>query len=290
MAGPYGRLCRNLFAESLHIKGKLILDSSGNLTVANSTQENAHISGNLFTGGICEYEMGQGITLKGNVIVEDGYELCASSIKGNLDGDVNASGNICVADGFQVQTSKITEKVSGNGVIVDTYLPKRKFGLGRAWGNVVTTVDNGNTIQVPLFRKSFESTFTTTRNIVHPAGNTYVTFQAPSTANINCNYTTALVRVDVALAVTMNNGEANDNLVFTVRKNKTETLSKFTHSLMGPCVDADQTFAWSDVVVVAPNDTLDLYVLGTNISGNLDAEIRPGSTETFAAFEIESLE
>lgn len=356
MAGPYGRMCRNLFGESLSIKGKLIIDKNANLYVANAKIANVHVSGNVFTDGICEYEMGQGIMTKGNITMRNGDVFCADTIKANtiigniqgnlaieniiassvcgniltdeirgkngntialyanlvlvppgtaiisdsifvnslienLDGGgINVLGNICQTDGYSIQTSKIEPKLSGNGVIIDTYIPKNRFGLGRVWCNVTANVDNGSTIQIPLLAKSFESTFTTTRNIIHPDGNTLVTFQSPSTANVNCEYTSALVRTNIVLAVKFNGGETNDDLVFTVQKNKTDVVSKFTHSLMGPCIDIDQTFAWSDLVSISPDDTLDLFVFGGNISGNLDAQIQPGATDTFVTFEIESFE
>ena len=353
MAGPYGRICRNLFGESLNIKGKLILDRNANLFVANAQMSNTHISGNLFTNGICEYEMGQGIMIKGNVTLRNGDVLCADIIKANSitgnvtvenlnvanaicgniatdeiigktgntiavranlvlvppgttivteslftnsivenvsEGGVNILGNICQTDGYSIQTSKIEPKVLANGVVIDSYIPKNRFGIGRVWGNTTTTVDNGNTVQVVLHSKSFESTFTTTRNIVHPDGNTFVTFQAPSTANVNCNYTTAFVRTNIVLATRFIDGEPTDDLVFTILKNRTDEVSKFTYSVTAPCVSADQTMAWSDVISVAPDDTLDIFVLGEDSSGNLDAEIRPGSTETFATIEIESFE
>ena len=283
MSGPYGRICRDLFGQSLHIKGKLVLDESSNLTVANSFQDNAHISGNLLTNGICEYEMNQGISVKGNLRV-------GTIVENTLGGGVNILSNVCILDGYQLQVSKVTEKVTGNGVVVDKYIPRQKMGIARVWGNTVTNVDNGNTIQIPLLQKSFESTFTTPRGIAHPNGNTSITFQTPSSSSIICGFTSALVRMNVALGVAISAGEANDCLVFTIRKNTTDVVSKFTHALMGPCIDVDQTFAWSDMVSVAPDDVLDLFVNGGDFSGNLDAEIRPGVSETFMTFEIESFE
>lgn len=286
MGGPSGRICRDLFGQSLHIKGKLVLDPSCNLAIANSIQQNAHISGNLFTNGICEYEMGAGIMLKGNVTLEDDYVLCVPTIKANaIIG--NITNNVCVS---VIQTTKVTEKIIGEGVIIDCYLPKKKFGLARVYSNTITSVNNGNTIQIPLLQKTFESTFTTSRGLTHPNGNVLVTFQSPSTSNINCEYTNALVRTDVSIGAAILNGEANDKLIFKLMKNGTSEVSKFTHELMGPCINVDQTFAWSDVVVLAPNDTLDVFVLGSDVSGNLSASIRPGTSDTFAVFEIESFE
>ena len=423
MSGPYGRMCRNLHGESLHMKAKLVLDSNANLYVANAHINNAHISGNLLTNGICEFEANEGIYVKGNLTIRDTDWLCADKIKanticgditGNLNlgnltigniltaetvlanvmtantiivntfvgntfgkhigdvcgnvigstgsfgGDVliggnktvmgditvggnvygnilnvdeihgkngdtvalhanlmlvppgtaivsdtlfvnnllenaandgiNVVGNICQSAGGEIQTSKIVAKVPARGVVIDRYLPKNRFGLGRASGNITTVVENGNIIQVPLFVKSFESTFTTSRNVIHPNGNTSVTFQAPSTANVNCDYTSALVRTNVGLHIGINTGEYKDELVFELIKNYLTTVSRYTHSITSNVANSQTSVMWSDVVSVAPDDILDLFVYGGNVSGVLDAEILPGTSDTFVTFEIESFE
>lgn len=370
MAGPYGRMCRNLHGESLNIKGKLVLDPFCNLVVANAEINNVHVSGNIFTNGICEYEMGEGIMLKGNVTMRNGDTLCADTIKantiiGNLTGELNVEsldldvltantivangnvsvcgniftdsirgktgntialhgnlvvtppgtaiisetlftstiienttnagidvmGNICQSDGSLLQTSKISPKNVNNGVVIDTYLPKNKFGLSRVYANTFTTVQSNVNVEVPLNVKSFESGFTTTRGLSHPNGNTLVTFQAPSTANINCEYTSALVSTNVGFGIQVNSGNVGDYLSFLMSKNVGTPLSIYNYPIVSNISSATNiSVTWSDTFFLAPDDIVGFYVYGGNISGTLDAEVVGGSVATFASFEIKSFE
>jgi len=139
MAGPYGRMCRNLHGESLHIKGKLVLDQFANLYVANAEARNISISGDVFTNGICEYEMGQGIIIKGNVTIRDGDMLCADTIKaktiiGNIEGNLTLSnvtvGNVLTTDSIFANT------IVANVVIGNT--------IGKHFGDVCGNVIGGN--------------------------------------------------------------------------------------------------------------------------------------------------
>lgn len=356
MAGPYGRTCRNLHGESLHIKAKLVLDERANLHVANADASNVHISNNLFTRGICEHEMSQGITLKGNVTMSRPSDVfCASTIKantfiGNIQGDLNLdnatvgtlnanvvngntvgkhTGNVCgdlignvcgniVLDEISpkssntisvngnltftstsqslnvntIQTSNINPQIAASGIIVDRLLPKNSFGLARAWNNALLPLDNGNSTQIIFSMKSFESTFTTDRQIVHPDGNVLVTFQVPSVTNVNCDFTTALVKMNMGMHVLFTNGDYNDSLTFEVRRNKSDSdvVSRYIHTVTSNVANTINAVMWSDSVSLEPNDTLDVYVDTGNISGNLNASIVSGQPNTFISFEIQSFE
>ncbi len=133
MSGPQGRLTRDLFGQSLHILGKLVLDPECNLVVANSTQRNAIILGNVYTSRISERINGAGITLDGNVVITSPHTLTvdtiisnstanvivANAFIGNLFGDVvgtvfgDVYGNLC----GNITTSTISAK-TGNTVVV----------------------------------------------------------------------------------------------------------------------------------------------------------------------------
>ena len=136
---------------------------------------------------------------------------------------------------------------------------------------------------------AFESAFTTSTGIVHPSGNTFVSFQAPLTADIDCQYSNAIVKVDVGLGVNVS-GDTNDKLVFNIVQNETTELAQFTHQLMGPCLNAEVTIPWSDLVVVAPGDTIDVFAEGTG-GANLAAQVIGGPQNcSWVAFTIESFE
>jgi hypothetical protein len=404
MAGPYGRMCRDLHGASLHIKGKLVLDQFANLHVANAEISNAHITGNVYTNGICEQEMAQGIYVKGNVTLRPGDVLCATTIKattiiGNIVGTMNFSnvnvsglltantvtaqtiigdtfgkhtgnvcgnivggtitgstitaqsvtstgnicgnilldniygksgntisvhanivltapntavvtdnlyvnlvseivtntginviGNICQSSG-SIQTSKVEPKVLGNGVIIDTYIPKKRFGLSRAHSSTITPFESGNIVQILLDTKTYESAFTSTRGLVHPFGNTLVTFQAPSTANVNCVYTSAFVNISIGAQFELTSGNIGDCLYFQVRKNTGNLLSSYSYPIFSNLTSTfTPSIAWSDCVELAPDDVVDVFVYTKNNSTFLEGNVLTGSGNTFATFEIKSLE
>ncbi len=91
MSGPVGRLTRDLFGQSLHILGKLVLDPECNLVVANSTQKNAHILGNLYTSHISEQINGAGITVDGNLIITSPHTLSVDVINADIYGNITCS-------------------------------------------------------------------------------------------------------------------------------------------------------------------------------------------------------
>jgi len=84
MAGPYGRMCRDLHGGSLHIKGKRVLDVSGNLDVRNAKVRNVEVTQN---GVICG-----DLEVKGNLIV--GGEHITGNTQGNCTGNITSSGYI----------------------------------------------------------------------------------------------------------------------------------------------------------------------------------------------------
>jgi len=285
MAGPYGRMGRNLHGESLHIRGKLVLDTFANLYVANAEMSNIHVTGNIFTNGICEQEMGNGIYVKGNVTLRPNDVLCASTIKantiiGNIQGNVNLA---------TITTSHISPLVPVNGFILDTYIPKNRFGLGKVHANSATSFNIGNSTQIIFNTKTYESNFTSNRTIIHPYGNTSVSFQAPSTSNVNCLYTSTLVGVNVGIEFELTGGDFGDYVCFQLRKNNNTIVSNYRYPIYNNIVSSIvPTVAWSDQIRVSPNDKLDVYVYAKDNSMSLAGGVLAGNT--YATFKIESLE
>lgn len=127
MSGPQGRLTRDLFGQSLHILGKLVLDPECNLVVANSTQRNAIILGNVYTSRISERINGGGITLDGNVVITSPHTLTVDSIISN------STANIIIANAF---IGNLFGDVVGT-VFGDVY--------GDLCGNITTSTISGKT-------------------------------------------------------------------------------------------------------------------------------------------------
>lgn len=126
MAGVAGITKRNLFGSSLHILGKLVLDEQSNLYVSNSFQYNAHVAGNVYTSGLSEYDIEKGISVTGNINMQNGYILNADKIKcnsivsnitidGNIIGNINILGNVVVPHPYSITCDTITvNNINGN--------------------------------------------------------------------------------------------------------------------------------------------------------------------------------
>lgn len=189
MAGVHGLLTRNLFGSSLHILGKLIIGSDFNLYVANSYQENAIVSGNLFTTGIYEPTFGQGIQVVGNVTLAPGFELSVDILKAN---------NIVGTVTYETITANVIESniirasaISGNtfGIHVGEVIGN-VFGVlvGDVFGNIegdITTSNiygiGGNNININanLDMNDYDIIHVNSIEVGNVYGNTNVTFNDP---------------------------------------------------------------------------------------------------------------
>lgn len=135
MAGVQGRIGRDLFGGSLHILGKLVIDSNNNLHVANTYQDNALVKGGLYVNTISEYTFGQGININGNVTMSDGHTLKVDKIEANtFVGSVSfdqLNANIIV-------TNDIFSNVVSANTIVSTSVIGNTFGIhvGDVIGNL----------------------------------------------------------------------------------------------------------------------------------------------------------
>jgi len=271
MASNFGQLRRDLIGCTLEIQSKLIIDKKHNLCVANAIVSNLCVQFSVATPLIEEKDGMEGIQIVGDL------NLAPFTLFGNVCGNI--------------LTGNISPKPDDIGVVLNTFIPKRKIGLGRVYSNTNhTIIETSEGSRVPLRKKSFESSFTTPTGIFHPNGNTFVTFQAPFEDEIGCTYSNAYVHVDVSMGVNIIAGDTNDELVFSIVKNETDTLSKFVHTLMGPCLNVETTFAWSDLVAVSAGDVLDIFARGDDDSGTLNVSVRPGEVFTSAAFEIKSFD
>lgn len=298
----FGRIDGDLFGRSLSIYAKLVLDEQCNLTVANATMQNTTIQDTLFVGKIFEEEALQGITFTGNVMVNPSYsirtphllaDLCEiDNLKEKTPGNgIVVHSNVCVDEGYLLKATKIDESVVGNGLIISNYLPYHKFGTGRAYlGNVHTIIEDISGGQIEFGIKSFESTNTTLAGLIHPSGNTTVTFMAPSVSEIGFEYGNVFVRVNTVLDVYFNNGSAGDEVIIAMFKNNTDILSEFVYTLPATLANVDQTIQFNDIVQVSPGGRIDIYARGVDNSTNLDAEIAPGYSTSHVSFEIISFE
>lgn len=140
MAGVQGVLRRDLFGGSLHILGKLVIDSNNDLYVANSYQKNSIISGNLYTPGIYETTFGQGIHVVGNLVMSPGFVLSTETIIAN-----SIVGSFTLSN-INAQTI-VADSIVGNtfGVHVGDVIGN-VFGtvVGEVFGNVEGDITTSN--------------------------------------------------------------------------------------------------------------------------------------------------
>ena len=181
MAGVQGRITRDLFGGSLHILGKLIIDSNNNLYVANTYQENAHVNGGLYVNTISEKTFGQGIKINGNVTISDGHVLKvdivdANTFVGTVTFDTLYAQNIVTEDIFANIVSAntvIATSVTGNtfGIHVGDVIGNT-FGshVGNVFGNVFGNV-YGNIFGEFLGNIKTNQISPQTGNIVNVLGN-----------------------------------------------------------------------------------------------------------------------
>lgn len=271
MAGPYGRMCRDLFGQSLHIKGFLILDENAKLTVPNACVDYINVSGNIVTSGISEQEGQQGIQV---------------------------IGNLCMDETFALKTDTITETVPGNGVSIKNSVMYTKLGFGRTYISEDQTIDkNGNTTQIIFSGNSFESTFTTSSGLIHPNGDTSKTFVAPNTTSINvpvgCTFGNVVVNTQLQLQANIFTGQSGDKIT-VVLANNGDTVNPLAETIYTiPFVAAAnniQMITLSDTVKIGAGDQLDYYITGDDISTTMNSNIMAGSHKSFASFDIISLE
>lgn len=267
MAGPYGRVCRDLFGQSLHIKGALVLDQNAKLTVPNACVDFISVTGNVITTGITEQEGQQGIRI---------------------------IGNICMDTDFCIKSSKITETESDQGVWTKKGISYDKFGYGRAYIDTPHIVNkSGNTTQIIFGTKSFESVFTTTDNIIHPGSDTSKTFNAPSVADLNppsgCTVGNIIVDTKITLQANIITGEEIDNVTFFITKNgdTVSPLVEYVHNItIASADDTIQSISFGDIIRINPDDVIDVYTVAGNVSGVLCVKIEAGSSKSFASFNI----
>jgi microcystin-dependent protein len=118
MAGVQGRITRDLFGQSLHILGKLVIDEKWNLYVANTFQDNAHISGTTFTNGLSEFEAEQGISVIGNVTMQNEYVLSVNNFK--VTNIVGTNNNIFVKGNIIGENKICANLLCGNSITSNT--------------------------------------------------------------------------------------------------------------------------------------------------------------------------
>lgn len=150
MAGVQGRITRDLFGQSLHILGKLVIDEKWNLYVANTFQDNAHISGTTFTNGLSEFEAEQGISIIGNVTMQNEYVLSVNNfkvtnivgtnnnifVKGNIIGENKICANLLCGNSITSNT------ITSNTIICDILLSDIAYSndvySNILWTNIIT--------------------------------------------------------------------------------------------------------------------------------------------------------
>lgn len=301
MAANFGRITRDLMGCTLYIGAKLVLDKDANLNVANAVVSHLTVEDELYVGNIVEEEFQQGITITGDVMLNEGYSLTADEIIANVittnqfaansDQDLVFSSNVCVEAGKKLFVYEIEEKLPDRGVIIKKEYTKYPFGMGRAYAPDETEVSDVTPALVEFPEKSYESTFTTSTGIIHANANTQVTFQAPSLADVGFEYGNLLVRVDASIATKAASSNIGDMLVFTLVKNKTDDVSRVRHTYTSNLTQGlYSSFNLHDVVKVAPEDTLDVFAVANNASGDLAANILGGELDTYITFEIEGFE
>lgn len=271
MAGPYGRICRDLFGQSLHIKGTLVLDKNAKLTVPNACVNNINVTGNVLTTGITEQEGQQGIRV---------------------------IGNICLDEDYAVKSSLITETTPDQGVWIKKSIISNKFGFGRAFISSPYAIDkNGNVEQIIFDTKSFESGFTTTNNLIHNNANVEITFTSPSLNDLiapqDCSIGNVIVDTKVQIQSTLLTGSADDTLTFMLTKNRNTSspLIEYIYTASNATLDDTiQTFIFGDTLKLNLDDVIDVFVTAGNISGNFCANVNAGSSKSFASFNILSFE
>ncbi len=294
----FGRLDGDLIGRSFSILGKLVIDEHCNLIAANATVQHATIQDTLFVGKIYEEEALYGITITGNVMIDPGYAIISPLVSTNIaqidyllerttNNGIIVQSNVCVQDGKIIKASHITKNVTGNGLVLSYPVMKQRFGLGKVHLSGVHTVDSVSGSQIEFTEKTFENSL---NGVIHPEGNTLVTFIAPSVNQMGFEYGNAYVRVTTNLGVYFSNGEGGDKVRFKIMKDKSTVVSEYVHTLSGPCIDADETFSWTDLVAVAPGQILDIYARGNDFSGNLSANILGGQAISSVSFEIESFD
>ena len=114
MAGVQGRVTRDLFGQSLHILGKLVIDEKWNLYVANTFQDNAHINGTTFTNGLSEFEAEQGINVIGNITMQNDYVLCVNNFKVT---NIIGTDNIFVKGNIISQKKICADSITSNSIV-----------------------------------------------------------------------------------------------------------------------------------------------------------------------------
>jgi len=271
MAGPYGRMCRDLFGQSLHIKGRLVLDDNAKLTVPNACVDYINVTGNVVTSGISEQEGQQGIQI---------------------------IGNLCMDETFMLKTDTISETVPGNGVSIKNSVSYSKLGFGRTYMLEDQEIDkNGNAMQIIFPTNSYESTFTSTTGMIHPGADITKTFVVPDNTTINvpigCTFGNVVVDTKIQIQANIFTGQFGDSFsVMLVNNSDTiNPLSEYIYTV--PFANASntvQTISLSDTVKVAAQSQLDYYIAADNISTTLCANIIGGSHKSFATFNIISFE
>lgn len=270
MAGPYGRMCRDLFGQSLHIKGYLVLNEKAKLTVPNATIGCIEVTGNIVTSGITEQEGLQGIRI---------------------------IGNLCMDETFALKTGIIKETVLDQGVAIKRAALYDKFGFGRVYLSVDQQLDkNGNTEQI-IFQGNSQSVYTTFDGLVNPGNDPSKSFVAPTTSTLavpfGCTFGNVVVDTKLQLQANIFSGVAGDTITVLLVKNgnTSDPLVESIHTLaIATASNTIQTIVLTDMVTVDPGDQLDFYIETGNISGNLCVGLNSGSSRSFASFNILSLE
>lgn len=268
MSGPYGRLNRDLFGSSLHIKAKLIIDDSFNLTVANCNVNNIDVSGNVVTKNISEANGMQGIDIVGNLNVGQDYTIKSNNISPSL-----GSSNV-------------------QGVTLLNTIDVKRLGFGKAYLSSPYTFDvnNSNATQIIFQSKLFESNFTTSTSLIHPSNNTSITFKAPSNNSIGTNQQFGNVIIDTKVMLLANivSGTNLDYIDLSLLRNSTQPLSSYTYRVKQAGIT--ESISFNDLVKINANDTLDLYGFAGNVSGTLVCKIDSSTIKSVISFNIISLE
>jgi len=270
MAGPYGRMCRDLFGQSLHIKGVLVLDDHARLTVPNASVNFLNVSGNVQTCGIIE--------------------------KGGQEG-IRVIGNLCMDDSFAIKTDVVRETSIGKGVIMKNQVNYNKFGFGKAYLNSDMSIPtNGSSTQIIFQQSQFESTFTTSNGLIHPGSNTTKTFVAPTTVTLppptGCTFGNVVVDTNLQIQANVI-AQPGDTItiMLTNNGNITTPLAEYIYTIPSAFINNTvQSITFSSMQKISAGDQLDYYVTAGNISGNLTVGLRSGKHRSFASFDIVSLE